>query len=735
MRFRNQLLVLVLSVLIPAFLASILAVWYVYSEEQQAQEKGLFEATRAFSLLVGKELQAKEAALLALSNSAALAKGDLREFYSVAKRMAPTPDTTIILIDRNDQQVLNTRAPFGAALPKRRASNLNELMKRYGPGRTLVSDVFLASLGKRFDFTIQVPVMQGGEIRYFLMMGINVSAMQPLLEQQRIPAQWLAVIVDRQGVVVSRSRSPDQYIGKPASESTRKLLSSKTEGVFRSVTLDGVPVKTFFNRVSFSDWSVIFSIPESELRSAPLRVAAFLALMMAILLGIAFLVARQVATRVNARMEQLGIAADKLGLGEEVPYRPQGLVEIDSVAAKIVDASRQIRRNKLELERRVAEAVADTERAQQALLHSQKLEALGRLTGGIAHEFNNLLQTLTTSLQLARLTSTEARVQSLIDTCNKAVTRATSLTGQLSAFGRIQDARIETVAPGRHVRVFEQLVENILPSNVNLQVHIPDDLWPVTMDPTQFELALINLAINARDAMPAGGGIRVNASNERLTTSPEGIPPGEYVRLCMTDSGTGMSAEVMARALDPFFTTKKIGEGTGLGLPQAYGFARQSGGTLVLHSVEGEGTTVDIYLPRAVRPFSPLPAQSDTRTLDHRANGRVLFVEDDTLVRESVASALAQAGFTVLTADSADRALSMLDTGTSVDVLFSDIVMPGSLNGIELAKAVRERFPQMKVMLATGYSESRILLPGVRVLPKPYDVVDVVKVLAEATAE
>lgn len=735
MRFRNQLLVLVLSVLIPAFLAAILAVWYVFDEEQHAQEKGLLEATRTFSLLVGKELQAKETALQTLSNSAALAKGDLLEFYSIARRLAPTPETTIVLIDRADQQVLNTRRPFGAPLPKQRASNLNELMQTYGANRTIVSDAFLAPLGNRHDFAVQVPVVQGDAIPYFLMMGINATALQPLVEQQRLPEHWLAVILDRKGVVMARSRNAEQYVGKPASDYFRKHVAAAHEGVFRSVTLDGVPVKTFFSRVAFSDWSVILSIPESELRSAPLRAAAFLALIMAMLLGIAFLVAQRVAARVNARMKQLELAADKLGRGEEVRYQPQGLMEIDAVAAKVVDASLEIRRSKQEMEQRVAQAVAETERVQQALLHSQKLEALGRLTGGISHEFNNLLQALTTSLHLARMVSTERRVQDLIDTCNKAVTRAASLTSQLGAFGRVQDARVETVVPDKHVSVFTQLVENILPSNITLQVQMPDHAWPVTIDATQLELALINLAINARDAMPGGGQIRVEVSNETLAQPPEDLAPGDYLRVCMTDTGKGMSTDVLAKARDPFFTTKKIGEGTGLGLAQAYGFARQSGGTLVLHSVEGKGTTIEILLPRAHLPLSPPRMQTEPGSLKQGARGTVLFVEDDALIRDSVAAALKQAGYEVITADSGDRALALLEGGTSADVLFSDIVMPGHLSGIDLAATVRQHHPQMKIVLATGYSEQRVQIPGVKLLPKPYSVAEVAKVLSEERSD
>lgn len=733
MRFRNQLYILVLAVLIPAFFASILAVWYVYEEEQAAQEKGMVEAARAFSLLVHTELQSREGILRTLAGSPALLKGDLETFYSFAKKMAPTPETAVILVDKTGQQLLNTRAPFGAELPKQRASNVIELMARHGEMSTLVSDLFFAPVVKRHDFIVQVPVMQGDEIRYFLVMGINATAIQPLLVQQNLPPQWLGVIVDRKGVIVARSREPNQFIGRSSDKKIQELFSSKAEGVVRTVTLDGIPVKTFFNRVPISDWTIVLSIPESELRRAPLQAAAFLAFMMAALLGIAFILAQRIASKVISRVYQLGMSADTLGRGEEVLYQPQGLVEVDLVGARIADASKQLRQSKLELEQRVTQAIAETERAQRALLHSQKMEALGRLTGGIAHEFNNLLQTLTSALQLARMVSTQERVQSLIDTCNKAVERATSLTGQLSAFGRAQDARQETVSLEEYVKNFEQLVENILPSKVTLKISLADGLWPVTIDPTQFELALINLAINAKDAMPDGGTIELTAINETVTSSSPGIEAGEYVHVSMADSGLGMNREVMGKALDPFFTTKKVGEGTGLGLPQAYGFARQSGGTLLLHSSEGKGTTVDIYLPKSAKAIALAVQATDMQTKEVApiASMSVLFVEDDTLVRESVVPALEKGGFKVISANNADDAIAVLDAGTTVNIVFSDIVMPGSMNGVELAEVIRTRFPQIRVVLATGYSEERVSIPGVQVLPKPYDVTNAMRVMLE----
>nr|WP_314547246.1 ATP-binding protein [uncultured Massilia sp.] len=420
-----------------------------------------------------------------------------------------------------------------------------------------------------------------------------------------------------------------------------------------------------------------------------------------------------------------------MGQGREVAYEPQGVLEIDAVARRMAEASRQILRAQGELERRVAEAVANSERAQIALMRGQKLEALGRLTGGIAHEFNNLLQTLTTALQMAALTSNQPKVQSLIETCRRTVGRATALTTRLGSFGRVQDARLLTVDPAEQVRGSLQLLRGVLHQGSSLEVDCAEDVWPVTVDPLQFDLALLNLSINARDAMPDGGRLAITVRNVAVDPTMERAAgaQGDYVRVSVSDTGSGMPPEVLARAIDPFFTTKEPGQGTGLGLPQAYAFATQSQGWLHLSSSVGAGTTVDIYLPRSRQPLSP-QAPSRAGAPATRGAGRVLFVEDDELVRETVVRGLEQSGFDVVVAPGGDQALAMIEAGLDADVVFSDIVMPGKVSGIDLAGILRERRPNLPVVLATGYTDQRVAVPGVQVLAKPYEIDQLVDLLA-----
>lgn len=732
MRIRTRLLLLILAILVPAFIAALLAVGYVYLEERRAQENSVKETVRAFALLIDNELETTEGILHALANSPALERDDLATFYRHAKSLTPGRDTNIVLFDLAGKELLNTRFPFGTALPFKRVSNIEQLAATRGLDRTLVSDLFLVPVLRQHNYVIQVPVHQDGRVRYLLSMSLNPDNMQRLIARQRFPADWQAVVIDRADRIVARTYEAEQFRGHLVTDFARRQFAAAPEGVFANRNLNGIPMQGFFSTVPDIGWRVMVTIPRTELQRVPLRAATFLAAIMAVLLIVASLAARWFARRAIVPIEYLGRSAEDLAAGREVRYVPQGVREIDAVAERMAGASGQILRAQAELERRVAEAVAANEQAQNALVRGQKLEALGRLTGGIAHEFNNLLQTLTTALQLASLTTTQPKVQGLIDTCKRTVSRATALTTRLGSFGRVQDAKLATVDPGEQVRGSMQLIRGVLRQGTRLDVECADALWPVTVDPLQFDLALLNLAINARDAMENaledGGRLVIEVSNCAVAPNAERAG-GDHVCVRVRDSGCGMPPDVLARALDPFFTTKAPGQGSGLGLPQAYAFATQSQGWLTLASSVGAGTTIDIYLPRSRQPLSPTAGRAAS-TAPARAGGRVLFVEDDPLVREAVVRALEEAGFDVLVAPDGDQALAMLDAGLDTDVVFSDVVMPGQVSGIDLAELLRERRPGLPVVLATGYTDQRAVVPGVQILAKPYEIDQVVELLA-----
>jgi signal transduction histidine kinase/CheY-like chemotaxis protein len=729
MRIRHRLLLLVLAVLVPAFFATALGINYVYGEQQRSYRKSMQETTRALALVLDKEIARREAILRALATSPSLDKGDLRSFYVQARQIAPGVDTSIVLYDNDGRQVLNTRKPFGATdLPT--SYSARALREKLGPDATVVSDVYLSPVGGQYSFSVQIPVKRGDRVTYYIAMGGFVRQLQTLFSEHGLPPEWLGSIVDRNGVLAARSKDADRFVGKQAGAQILAKILASPEGVNEGASLSGEPVVAFYNRAPLSEWTFVVSVPQAEIRRSAVHAATLMAGVSLVLLGLAVAGALAVGRLTAEPIEALRDAAERLGNGEVPPATSSGIVETDEVAAAMQRAGAEIHNAKAELERRVAEAVAASERSQRALLQGQKLEALGRLTGGIAHDFNNVLQTLTTGLELAYFSSGDARVKASLEASQRAVQRGVELAQQLMAFGRVQEARLETLRLQHHLALVTPLLRRALPSNVAFSIDIPDDLWPVNLDALQFELALLNLTMNSRDAMPNGGTLHISAVNETL---PEGIadaPPGDYVKVTIIDSGSGMSAEVLAKAIDPFFTTKSVGKGSGLGLPQVYGFTKQSGGALVLRSAPGTGTSSLLYLPRAVNAV--VARRESQATADAGSpGGAILFVEDDPLVRDVVQPALELAGFDVTIAANGEQAMTILEAGIPFDAVFSDIVMPGKVSGIDLAAAIRLRMPALAVILATGYSDRRVDVPDVRVIAKPYEVADVVDALKE----
>ncbi|WP_334186873.1 hybrid sensor histidine kinase/response regulator [Noviherbaspirillum sp.] len=727
MHIRSRLLLLVLAVLIPSFIAAALGIGYVYKEAIESQHENMRETTRAWALLLDKEFAKREAILQVLALSPALQSRDIKTFYAQAKAVASGQENVIVLSDTDGQQLLNTRlSPDATGLPK--SLSHAELRSRYGPDATIMSNLYLAPIGKRHSFSVQVPVTIDGRIVYYLAMGSFASQLQSVFEGQNMPADWHGSILDRNGVVVARSKEPGIYVGKRVQDDFVRKLADNS-GFYEGVSLHGAPSIGYFSRAPSSEWTFVVAVPKASIQRTVVNATAAVGALALLLLGLAVLGALAVGRAIASPMEGLRRAAERLGRGEPVAPATSGIVEMDAVNAAMVQAGAEIDNAKRELEQRVAEAVAVAERSQRALLQAQKLEALGRLTGGIAHDFNNVLQTLSTGLQVVLLSSSDARVTSTLQACQRAVERAAELTRQLMVFGRVQDARLETVDLSQQIGAMEPMLKGGLRGDIDLRIDVAENIWPVTLDPLQFELALLNLAINARDAMPGGGTLLLEARNDILAGGE--LPPGDYVRLSLKDSGVGMGQDVLAHAVDPFFTTKAVGKGSGMGLPQAYGFARQAGGTLVLHGEPGRGTTVVIYLPRATQAVAR-PRADDGTAPAEASSGKVLFVEDDPMVMDVVLPALEGAGFSVVAVRNGEEALAFLDAGARFDLVFSDIIMPGAVGGIDLARIVQSRWPHIRVVLATGYSDRRVDLPDVRVLAKPYGVGELLAALNDA---
>jgi signal transduction histidine kinase len=429
----------------------------------------------------------------------------------------------------------------------------------------------------------------------------------------------------------------------------------------------------------------------------------------------------------------------------ERPFHPVTLISLATTALRgrrrqyeardrLIDLSQSELRlqNTLEtLEQQVEERTAQLRHNEEALRQSQKMEAVGQLTGGIAHDFNNMLTGIIGSLELLRRRLARGRTEDLdglIDLGVTSANRAAGLTHRLLAFSRRQSLDSKPVEMNTLVVSMGELLQRSINESIHLDMQLSDDLWVAEADPNQLESALLNLVLNARDAMPEGGTLVVNTSNQKIDSgfvaAQGNLLPGDYVVLRVTDTGCGMPESTISRAFDPFFTTKPIGQGTGLGLSMIYGFSKQSHGHVTIDSEVGQGTSVSVYLPR----YSGDLAEEnliDIQQAPYAQDGEtVLIVEDDPAVRVLVSAVLSELGYAFVEAGDADSAVPILDSAQRIDLLISDVGLPG-MNGRQLAEIGRQYRPDLKVLFITGYAEHAavrggFLDPGMQMITKPF---------------
>ncbi len=382
--------------------------------------------------------------------------------------------------------------------------------------------------------------------------------------------------------------------------------------------------------------------------------------------------------------------------------------------------------------------ILEREKAEAALLQARKMEAVGQLTGGIAHDFNNLLQVIGGSLDIIETRAKDdPRMRKLADGALGAVERGRRLTAQLLAFSRVQRLELEKIDVAARLPGLQELLRRTLGPTITLSIKTPGNAYPVMADATQLELAILNLALNARDAMPRGGGeLEISLANESLCGRSD-VADGDYLAIRVTDSGTGMSPEITLRVFEPFFTTKPVGQGSGLGLSMVFGMAQQSGGIATIESALGEGTTVTIYLRRADDAAATVvqkKAAAPSR-IERLAGARILLVDDEPQVREVVASMLEEFGCSVLEADNGQDALTMFDGDAPPTALLLDFAMPG-MNGADVALAARVKWPDARIIFATGFAQSdaieAVMGDDVILLRKPFSSTALADVLVRA---
>jgi signal transduction histidine kinase len=429
----------------------------------------------------------------------------------------------------------------------------------------------------------------------------------------------------------------------------------------------------------------------------------------------------------------------------ERPFHPVTLISLVSTALRgrrrqyeardrlidLGESELRLQRTLETLEQQVEERTAQLRNNEEALRQSQKMEAVGQLTGGIAHDFNNMLTGIIGSLELLRRRVARGKLDdldSLIDLGVTSANRAAGLTHRLLAFSRRQSLDSKPVNINQLVSSMGELLQRSINESIHLEMRFTEQLWTAEADPNQLESALLNLVLNARDAMPNGGNLRVETTNRHLdnvfTAAYGTLTPGDYVELSISDNGCGIPESVIGRVFDPFFTTKPIGQGTGLGLSMIYGFARQSHGHVTIHSEVGKGTTVSLFLPRFIGEMHAVPLVDPALLPFANAGETVLLVEDDPAVRVLVCAVLKELGYGYVVAGDADTALPIIESEQRIDLLISDVGLPG-MNGRQMAEIGRQLRPELKVLFITGYAEHAavrggFLDPGMQLITKPF---------------
>ncbi len=712
-----RLVVLATAAILPMLLLFSAISYLDYRAERVRSGERQLSVTHSMAATVERELRAATASLQALALSPNLQQDDIAGFRSLAERFISTEPkgSSLVLLDNGGQQLLNTATPPGGKLARREpAVNAALTWRVFDTAQPAISDLFPPDTGNELIVTADVPVVKNGRVIYDLSLVLPASRFSAILSEQSLPAGRILAVFDRLGQTVARLPNPETMVGVQASDSLLPALLTREEGVLASVTRDGVPVLTAFSHTKPSGWAVAFAVPDSDLR-APLQKSLRLALVLGV---VGMLASAMVAFAMGQRILQPIRSLTRFAANPaHADMGRLGLRELDAVAAALRqgERDRQVAMDDLQtlneqLEGRVKQETASRLAVQAQLAQSQRMEALGQLAGGIAHDFNNVLQAVTGGLSLIqRRAADESAVRRLTAMAAEAAARGASITGRLLTFARRGELAAAPVPPEALLEGLRIMLAHTLGPEITIRVEVPYGVPNLLADKPQLETALINIAVNARDAMQDGGVLTLTASAAPSETPPPPtLPAGAYVHLTLTDTGTGMAPEILARASEPFFTTKEPGQGTGLGLAMARGFAEQSGGAFALTSIQGQGTTIHLWFPQAGEQdvIVATPPTAAVLGADSSTAMRVLMVDDDGMVREVLAGEMEAHGFLVTTAADGPAALALIDAGQPTDLLITDYAMAG-MNGLALITETRRRRPGLPALLLTGFAESR----------------------------
>jgi len=741
---RSRVLFLVLAVLLPGMFGVGWLISSTYDAERQANERTLRDTARAVSQVIDSELLRRATMASVLSQSSwldapALGNGQHLVNFEQQARRALAGLNGWIELRSADRVLLDTRGPAfsGRKLAPRTLTQEPRIEPLWlpRPGDTNPE----AEPANPAHALLVQPVLRDGRTLYELVITVLPVEMQRIVDAQTLRPGSVGAVLDSQGKVVARYPGGADYIGRLATADLRRNLQEKSEALFQSVSLDGQPTTVYFSRAPMG-WTYVLGMPTEvfagRLPDTVLRVGLGALLLLAMAVAGALWLARRIVRPVQSLKQ----AVVQLQNGEPVQVRATGLAECDEVTTALAAAGETIRHARADLERDVADAVEQTRLAEQRAAQGQRVAAVGRLTAGLAHDFNNLLGVISNSAHLMQRHPAAADLKAPLAATQRAVQMGSQLTQHLLRFAGRRPLRPQQIGLGQALPELQELLQSVLGRRVTVAVQVAPGTAAVHVDSSELELALISLALNARDAMPDGGELRLrtrNADAQDLADSP-GLAPGRYVLISVGDDGMGIEPELAAHAFEPFFTTKGSVHGSGLGLSQVHGFCTQAGGTARLHSTPGLGTTVLLMLPAADEPLDlalalsreqtqpitdapePRVAEAQPRTERHITGAHLLLVEDNQALGDITAALLAAHGARVQRADDSTQALGLIEAGATFDVVLSDVMMPGAMDGLALARRLRALRPQLPVVLITAYRQSVTGSgDGFKVLTKP----------------
>jgi signal transduction histidine kinase len=581
------------------------------------------------------------------------------------------------------------------------------------------------SITKDWIITIEVPIFRDGQPFRGLAINMRARGFLSLLSERDIPRNWFAGIIDGQGRLIARVPQGTTEVGQLASQGWQAVKDQT--GLVEYPSLEGDALIAANAHPLISSWTVAVAVKKTELQAEAwntVRWAEFLGAGLSVAsLLLAGMLARQITHPIDKLRQSFADSS----------VEPTKLIETGP--PEILDLQDTLYRSLARLEREMDLR----EETQAALAKSQRMEAVGQLAGGMAHDFNNVLAAISSYLDVVPLRSNDAKIHENIQGARDAIEMAARLNRRLLSFSRREGVKLERVDLNDCVTGTFELLERTLGGQVTITLNCSPDPCPILASPGDIDNVILNLAINARDAMREGGVLTIKTGHVTLDLDAAArianARAGDFVELCVRDTGHGMTPEVLARATEPFFTTKDQGENTGLGLAIVYATVHQSGGFVAIDSVVGRGTTVQLYFPKA-EAGRELRASVSTRQAPLGDGQRVLLVEDNDKVREATVSRLESLGYAVLPTSTGPEAIKLLESDEPVDLVFSDIVLPGKMTGYDVAEWVRSKKPDLKVVLTSGYSKMPLAVSEavreIRLLAKPYTREQLAHALHEA---